>query len=324
MKSRLILLLLALPHFIFASPVEQKQFVKLEDSLVKIGPGMFRGADIDKAEANKKFGELLKKTLQLEGAFDYPFDSLKFIANLHSPDNAIRIFNWDLPKNDGSYVYYGFLVVDQSKTGVKFQGNRYVVYELTDKSAEIKNPELATLSADKWFGALYYKIIQTNDKDKKYYTILGWDGNTNATWKKIIDVITFGKDGKPVFGEKNLFQRGKRSSKRVIFEFRAELVMTLKYEEDKKRIVFDHLEPEVSGADGMYQFYSQTFVYDSFNWKKGKWQIQEDIDARNKKSKHDNEYQKPQGDQNPGGDGIAPTKKHGLLYKLFHKKEANH
>ena len=331
MKLRLFIILLALPLLVSAGPkpAGQKQFVALEDSLRKIGPAIFRGTDQDKIAANKNFCDLLKKALLTEGAFDYAFDSLKFIANLHSPDNAIRIFNWDMPKNDGSYMYYGFLVVDQSKTGVKIreQKDRYVVYDLVDKSAEIRNPDLSVLSPDKWYGALYYKIILTNDRNKKYYTVLGWDGNNNATWKKVIDVITFGKDGKPVFGEKNLFQRGKRSSKRVVFEFRAEVVMTLKYESDKNRIVFDHLAPEVSGAEGMYQFYSQTFVYDCFNWKKGKWQIQEDIDARNKKSKKDAEYTKPQGDQNPSGGNttlVQPPKKHGKLYNLFHKKKPAH
>jgi hypothetical protein len=326
MNSRILILLFLIPLSSFGKPkpVEQKQFVVYEDSLRKIGATMFRGSDQEKMNTNKKFTDLLRKALNTEGAFDYPFDSLKFIANLTSSDKAIRIFNWDIPKNDGTFIYYGFLFVDESKTGSakKTDKNKYTLYELNDKSETIKNPELAVLSPDNWFGALYYKIVVTNDKDKKYYTVIGWDGNTNLTWKKILDVITFGKDGKPVFGEKYLFDRGKRSSKRVIFEFRADLTMTLRYEEDKKRIVFDHLAPEVSGAEGMYQFYSQTFVYDCFNWKKGKWRIEEDIDARNDKNKKDNEYVKPQGDQNPGNtqqQAPAPNGPPKKKKKLFHR-----
>ncbi|CAN5233378.1 hypothetical protein BH09BAC5_BH09BAC5_13270 [soil metagenome] len=327
MKFRHIAFLLLLPvcGFANAKPPENKTFSVYEDSLKKIGAAMFNGTDQDKIVANTKFTELLRKTLSIDGAFDYPFDSLKFIANLKSSDNAIRIFNWDIPKNDGTYIYYGFLFVDDSKTGAKYKGEKrkFSIYDLTDKSEEIRNPELTVLSPEKWFGALYYKIILTNDKDKKYYTILGWDGNTNATWKKIIDVITFSKEGKPIFGEKNLFVKGKRSSKRVVFEFRADLIMTLRFEEDKKRIVFDHLAPEVSGAEGMYQFYSQTFVYDSFEWKKGKWVLKEDIDARNEKSKKDDQYQNPQGDQNANSNGTTDPKAgshpHGFFYRLFHR-----
>ncbi|MEO5642858.1 MAG: hypothetical protein ABIQ40_00850 [Bacteroidia bacterium] len=329
MKFRIffcLLLLLPFTGYGKDNPIDLKKFSTFEDSLKKIGPSLFRGTDQDKLAANKKFNELLHKALSTEGGFNYPFDSLKFIANLKSPDNAFRIFDWDVPNNDGTYTYYGFIIADESKTNEQKTGKaQYRIYDLIDKSAEIKNAELAVLSPEKWFGALYYKIILTEDKGNKIYTILGWDGNTKYTWKKVIDVITFAKDGKPVFGEKNLFVRGKRSSRRVIFEFRADLVMTLRYEADKKRIVFDHLAPEVGGAEGMYQFYSQTFSYDSFDWKKGKWQIMEDVDARSEKSKKDSEYINPQGDQNANANGTAtrkdPPKKHGWWYRLFHKKE---
>lgn len=328
MKFRIFYLLFLLPFAGYGKdiPVDLKQFSIYEDSLRKIGPSIFIGTDQDKIAANKKFSDLLHKVLSIEGAFNYPFDSLKFIANLRSPDNAFRIFNWDVPKNDGTYTYYGFIMVDESKTGAqKNPKTQYKIYDLVDKSAEIKNAELAILSPEKWYGALYYKIILTNDKDKKFYTILGWDGNTKYTWKKLIDVMTFAKDGKPIFGEKSLFQRGRISSRRVIFEFRADLVMTLKYEEDKKRIVYDHLAPEVGGAEGMYQLYSQTFSYDAFDWKKGKWHMLSDIDARNKKSKKDSEYIDPKGDQNANADGTAkpvtPPKKRGFIYRFLHRND---
>ena len=303
MNFKTFIFFLLLPFFAIANPKlnEPTQFANVEDSLKNIAITMFKGADQEKINSNKKFIDLLKKTLALEGAFEYPFDSLKFIAKLSSPDKVIRIFNWNIPKNDGSYMYYGFLLVDQTKLDSKNKStsSKFKLYELTDKSAEIKNPELAVLAPDKWFGALYYKIILTNDKGKKFYTLLGWDGNTNMTWKKIIEVLTFGKDGSPIFGEKYLFERDKKTAKRIVFEFRADLTMTLKYEDDKKRIVFDHLAPEMPGAEGLYQFYSQTFSYDCYNWKKGKWKIEEDIDARNNKNKKDNFYNKPEGDQSP-------------------------
>ena len=170
-----------------------------------------------------------------------------------------------------------------------------MVYELSDQSDNIRNPELAMLTPEKWFGALYYKIILNEHKGKKYYTLLGWDGNTNVTWKKLIEVMTFTKDGRPQFGEETMFQNGRTSKRRVIFEFRAELIMTLRYEEKQKRIVFDHLAPEVAGAEGMYQFYINTFSYDAYEFKKGKWQYKADIDARNEKDKKDDRYIPPDG-----------------------------
>lgn len=278
----------------------QNTLPALEDSLKKYGKSMFKGNDAEKTSANTRFINTLRTALEDQDAFNYPFDSLKFIARLNAPDNAFRIFNWNIPQDDGTHKYYGFILVDQDaiqnkktkKSKLKNQG-RYVVYELTDQSDFIKTPEMAMLNCDKWYGALYYKIILNSYKGKKYYTLLGWDGNTKLTWKKVIDVLTFSKEGIPVFGEEMMFQVNRLSKRRVIFEFKAELIMTLKYEDKKQRIVFDHLAPEVSGAEGMYQFYTQTFSYDTYNFKKGKWVYKPDEDIRNPKSKKDDQYTAP-------------------------------
>ena len=276
----------------------------LEDSLKKTGPKIFKGKDPDKIAANLKFIELLRQALEMEGAFDYPFDSLNFMAHMNAPDNAFRIFNWNLPKDDGTHGYYGFILVDQNelesskkkKDRYKYK-NRYVLYELHDQSDMIRSPELATLNCDKWFGALYYKIILNSHKGKNYYTLFGWDGNTPLSWKKVIEVMTFGKDGQPIFGEEMTFQVKNLSKRRVIFEFKAELTMTLKYEEKNKRIVYDILVPEVPGAEGMPQFYVNSGAYDSYVFKKGKWVYKPDQDIRNKKDKKDDQYIPPA----PGG-----------------------
>ncbi len=295
----LYLLLLLLPTAnVWAAPTLKS----LEDSLRKISPGVFKGEDQAKLSANIRFQDLLRQALEMEGAFNYPFDSLSFIGRLDAPDQAFRIFNWNIPMNDGTHNYYGFILVDQDKIGGKKKKksslknqNRYVLYTLTDQSDFIKNPELATLNCDKWFGCLYYKIILNSHKGKNYYTLLGWDGNNPMTWKKLIDVLTFGKDGQPIFGEEMMFQVNKLSKRRVIFEFKAELVMTLKYEEKDKRIVCDVLAPEVRGAEGMKQFYVNTGAYDAYVFKKGKWIYKPDQDIRNKKDKKDGGYIPPDG-----------------------------
>jgi hypothetical protein len=258
-----------------------------EDSLKQITSQMFKGEDEQKKAANERFKLLLRKTLNETGAFEYPFDSLQGIARLTSPDERFRILNWNIPLNNGTHLYFGFIIVrDKEKS-------QFILHELIDKSDEIRNPESAVLSPDKWFGALYYKIIQTNHKKKTYYTLLGWDGNNAMIWKKVIDVITFRNDGVPVFGESALFDQGKYSKRRIIFQFKAEVVMTLRYEQNSNRIIFDHLAPEIANANEMFQYYVQTFSYDAYSFRKGKWQLLNDVDARNKRDKKDNLYNRP-------------------------------
>ncbi len=301
LRSLLLLAFLA-PSSVKAVPTLES----LQDSLEVTGPKVFKGKDQDKFNANQKFLGFMRQALELEGAFDFGFDSLTFIGRLKAPDNAFRIFNWNMPMEDGTHKYYGFILVDQDKIeGRKKNKSRfknkgkYIVYELTDQSDFIRGPELATLNCDKWFGCLYYKIILNSNKGKNYYTLLGWDGNTAMTWKKVIEVMTFANDGQPVFGEEMTIQIKKLSKRRVIFEFKAELAMTLKYEDKGKRIVCDVLVPEVSGAEGMFQFYVNSGAYDAYYWKKGKWIYDPDQDVRNDRDRRDGDYHTPDGMQPP-------------------------
>lgn len=258
-----------------------------EDSLKGFGREMFKGKDLYKAMANKKFIQLLEKALSIEGSYDYPFDSLSFIARLQPSDKRFRIFNWNIPKEDGTHEYFGFIQTwDEKKKEAR-------VFRLVNKQKEIKNPEIMRLGPEKWYGALYYKIIPTTYKKKKMYTLLGWDGNNNLSWKKVLDVLTFRSDGTPEFGD-DIFQVGKRYQNRVIFEFKAEMTMLLHWDEGMKKIVFDHLIPEYPGMQNPPpHLVINSYSYDAYEFKKGRWMFIDDINARNPKDKSDNKFVTP-------------------------------
>jgi hypothetical protein len=164
---------------------------------------------------------------------------------------------------------------------------------LTDKSSEVKNAENYAGDASKWFGMLYYKIIPVQVKRRQYYTLLGFNGNDKLTSKKVIDILYFGADGSPKFGD-DLFRVEKKFPKRMIFEYSAQVVMSLKYNESSKMIVLDHLSPPHLGLQGQFQYYGPDFSLDGFEFKKGKWNYIQDIEARNKKNSKDNKYKDPQ------------------------------
>lgn len=283
------------------------EFAAAEDSLKKyIHKVHFGATDQEKFENNGLFIKTMNKVLQKESSFKYPFDSLKNVARLYAPDESFRIINWNLPLENGTYEYFGFI---QVKAG---GGLDYRVYSLTDKSDEIEAPETMLLSHDRWFGALYYKIIEHKVKDKKYYTLLGWDGNNLLSKKKLIEVLSFKSSGKPQFGA-NVFKKYRDRDKvvRIIFEYSARATMTLRYEKqylhviaqskDKKEqkekvrlepmIIFDNLIPldtrtGQAQADliGQYQFYvPETNVLNGFILKEGKWYFVRDVDARGPK-----------------------------------------
>lgn len=247
-----------------------------EDTLKKLAPKILNSKeDREKYHANEIFTETLEKALNIENSFEYPFDSLITIARLPAPDKSFRIFNWNLPRNDGTFEYFGFVQAYHKKS------KTYKLYRLTDRLPQITSPEDQILAHDEWYGAHYYKIILKKQKGKKYYTLLGWDGNDRLTTRKIIDILYFPRGSRPKFGTP-IFNMGKSVKKRVIFEYSAQVTMSLRYDEDKKLIIFDHLSPSNPSLEGQYQYYGPDGSYDALKFKKGKWILLEDFDARNK------------------------------------------
>jgi hypothetical protein len=274
-----------------------------EDSLRTWAPKVFHSkTDELRKSANEHYLSLLEDALKLGNSFEYPFDSLTDIGRLRAPDGSFRIYQWNIPQSNGTQAYYGFIQRLNPAT------KKVDLFRLTDKSAEIKNPESQSLDYKKWYGALYYKIIKNKSGKNVYYTLLGWDGHSSQIWKKLIDVLWFDKDGSPKFGEA-LFMMGKLPKKRIVFEFRAEMIMALKYDEEKKMIIFDNLAPESAEGKGIYEDYVMDGSYNAFVFYKGKWHYQPEVNALNPKRQIDKFYQDPRGESEKKSTSILPQAK---------------
>ncbi|MHC1707564.1 MAG: hypothetical protein AB9842_08590 [Bacteroidales bacterium] len=272
----------------------QESIVQYEDSLKVIAREIQTGKDdFLKLNASERFSAMLLKALEIENSFEHPFDSLTSISRLTSEDQKIRIFTWTIAKNDGTFDFGGILQVSLKKSKIN------KVYKLDDHSSDLLNPENLVLSCDNWYGALYYRLIETSYNKHTYYTLLGWDGNNAFSRKKLIEVLTLSPSGKPQFGS-SLFSKFPRKGKRIIFEYSANTSMTLNYstqmldvriKKGKKRvlkkevremIVFDRLAPVSASVEGIHQFYyPETNVLDGFIFENGRWIFVREVDARN-------------------------------------------
>ncbi len=225
-----------------------------------------------------RFKTKLMTVLAQQESMNFPFDSLQSIAVLGASDNSFRIFNWEIPYSDGSIAYEAIVQFYNPKK------KQIETLTLTDASALLKKPENQSLDAKNWYGAHYYKLIETVHKKKRTYTLLGANHSNPLLRKKMIDLIVIGKDGKLKFGE-SIFMQQKASSRRVIFYYSAEVSMSLRYDSERKMILFDHLVPRSPELKGQFEFYGPDMSIDGFLFKKGKWLYQDDVDARNEKRK---------------------------------------
>ncbi|MBN1990191.1 MAG: hypothetical protein JW783_12395 [Bacteroidales bacterium] len=265
---------------------QENKLVHIEDSLEQTLLQLVNEqSPISKIEINSEFLTSFKHALLLEGAFDHPFDRLKNIGKLKSPDNTFRIYTWNIPQANGTHLYFGFLQVKNST-------NSITLFELTDKSNAFTDPlnEIATPS--KWMGALYYEIVEQQLKGKKHYILLGFDFNNLFSSKKRIEPLTFDENGNPTFGARVLVA-GNQTVSRVVFEYSARATMALRYDKASETIVFDHLSPSEPKYTGNFQFYGPDFSYDGFRFDKGLWHYVRDIDIRNQQRDKAAPVQKP-------------------------------
>jgi len=278
-----------MPFCVFAQHSDDSGNTRLllmyQDSLKHLGKRFINNdTEMERMNANITFIKTLVQALKVPHSFNFPFDSVKSIRILNSPDNRFRILTWNISYDDGSYRFYGTLQMNT--------GDKLLMYPLTDYSPLIKNAEDTVTSNTKWYGAEYYKIIPVNTNQTQYYLLLGWKGNTVKSTKKVIEVLSFNRGGDPVFGMP-VFDGNGKTRKRVVFEYARQSSMLLKYDADQHTVVFDNLAPPDKKQTGKFEFYGPDLSYNGYRFKNGRWAYVDNLDMRNTPDSHDDDYIDP-------------------------------
>lgn len=234
-------------------------------------------SDSLKDEANKLLIEDVEEVLLLRGSFHYDFENVDKLSILSSPDKKFKLFNWVVPKENNTFVYYAYLqFYNKRKKELHY-------FKLTDISSFVDDEQYKVFTDGDWYGALYSEIVHTKFEKKDYYTILGWDGNNSSSTKRIVDILHFDENEEPIIGAP-IFKMNDGTRYRMVLEYSKKTSATLSYNEEEDYIIFDHLEPLEGAQKGMYEFYVPSLSYDGLTFKNGKWRLVEDIPAFNHKS----------------------------------------
>jgi hypothetical protein len=225
------------------------------------------------------FVQTLKKALQVPTSFDYEFTRLKTVSILKPSDEAFRLFTWNLLLDSGRFVYFGALQMNNSDS--------LVLYGLYDSSKYLKDPEFETLDHRHWVGALYYQIHDYKYKGKSYYLLFGWDGEDHKVNKKIIDVLHFNDENRPLFGLPILEDDEDEYKSRLILTFADRASIICRYVPEDKTIIFDHLAPVRPLLKGQYEHYYPDGTYDYMTFVKGFWQRRELLFNDKSDNQHD-------------------------------------
>ena len=216
---------------------------------------------------NDTISELLIREIRLPESFIRSFRVAKYIGKVTSPDAKICIYSWNILLNNG----FLFNCIVQTSEGeiYKFKQTEYPY--LPDSRRSIKT--------NQWYGALYYDIIPYKYDGDIIYLLLGWSRYRNDTQFKVIDVLTLNEHGAelgaPIFYDK------KDRYHRIILESDRQANISLIYEPNKKRIVFDHLSPMRIEGNSIVS-YGPDMSVDSYVRKRKGWELKEDVNIKNK------------------------------------------
>lgn len=308
-RSIVLALLVALSLPLQAQNKERMQMhqARLAEAITRVATAP---TDNERYLASEEAVGLLSAALDEDGSERWHWQLPNYASVLTSPDGLLRIFTWAVVRDNGEFECFG---------AVQFYNDKEEEYQyllLHDKSEEIMNREESLLSADQWLGAVYQEIIQTQMGERTLYTLLGWNGVDNLTERKIIEPVII-KGGVPQFGVAAF--RRERNLRRIVLEYCNTAMVQLAYEqqvvqevthervkvkgsnryrtvdkvkEHKERvIIFDEVEPQVPGMEGLFQYYVPSGVEMAYAFVDGKWELRSGAQGRLKDKKLNKDFE---------------------------------
>jgi hypothetical protein len=260
----------------------------LQDSLGKLSSRIWKQKpDSNRLKTNEIFFKEFQSVLESSSSTLIPLDSIQGITRVTSDDNKLRIFTWNVPLDNGTNKYFGF---------IQLNFDSLKVIPLRSVENETDDFENQQLTPHEWYGAIYYKLIEVKIGGQKAYTLLGWDGYTPNSNRKLIDIISVDKSGKIVFGM-SVFKTDKGIKSRVVKEYAEKANIVLRYDyqalmikkgrkvkkENAWLIVMDRLVPMDPSMKGIQKYYvASGETYDGYIFRNGFWTLVEDIDVVNR------------------------------------------
>ena len=266
--------------------------------------------DNERYLASEQTVQALTEALQEDDSHRWRWQLPGYVSVLTSPDGHLRLFTWAVIRDNGAFECFGI---------VQFYNEREEEYQfatLHDRSDDLLNREESLLTPDNWLGAVYQEIIQVSTSDRTWYTLLGWNGVDNLTDRKVIEPVTI-RGGKVQFGGP-LFRR-ERNLRRIVLEYANEASVHLAYEtqyvqeiervrekvkgtnrhrtvekvhEHKEQlIIFDEVEPQVPGMEGLFQYYMPSGTELAYAFVDGKWEQRKGAQGRLTDKKLNKEFE---------------------------------
>ncbi len=263
-----ILVFLGTVVFNLAAARENKPADDLYRLFARLSSGI---SDQEKILANDSIRLIIDSYVYSDSIFSHEFSNLKYLGQITSKDSRMKIITWNLPLRDKPGGYFCYFI--NRRKG----GNRILKLSSGYKADNIRTD--TSYCQEDWYGALYYDLRPVRKGSEVAWMLLGIDYGNQAITRKVIDVLSFDDNDRPVFGRK-WFDDGTVMKYREVLEYSFTAVISLRFISDKM-IVFDHLVPISPEYPDNREFYGPDYSYDAYRFDKGTWHLMLNVDARN-------------------------------------------
>lgn len=261
-------------QFSFSQKLTENQLAELktqEELLKKIGLVLIHSENFkERRDANYTFIQQLTKALKTPNSFQYDFSDLKFMKIVEPEDKSFRILLWQVQMPGKLIRHYG---------AIQMNSKKLKLFPLVDRSDDMKKPENFVGDNTKWFGALYYQVKGVEISGHKKYLLFGYDMNNPLSSKKVVEVLQFNKEKKPIFGAPifpNWKVEGKNAT-RFLLEYSAEARVSVKYQPKEKQIVFDNLVPKTPNDEGIFMNYVPDGTFNALQLENNRFVVNKNI-----------------------------------------------
>ena len=275
MKLKSFLIILSFIQIICGNVEGQAAYVQMDKKLERLFNNIaLSEKDSEKKLLNDSIIVVVDQYVNTDSVFNHRFSDLRYLGQIMSPDSLLKIITWNVPFTEGAHNYYCYILKRTT------ENTQPQLYKFTAASGANKIRTDTIYSQGDWYGALYYDVRPYTINNENVYLLLGMDFKDFFLTRKVIEVLTFTGNGKPVLGSQ-IFRKDGKLDFREVFEYSSKASMTLRFDSSNE-VVFDHLSPFSPEYEGNFQYYGPDFSYDSFLLENGKWILKQDIDVRNK------------------------------------------
>ncbi|MDZ7739455.1 MAG: hypothetical protein U5K32_10425 [Bacteroidales bacterium] len=205
----------------------------------------------------------------LDDVIETDIPEVKYLGQIVPSDSLLKIFSWNIPLTADKNLYN--CIIHNGKTGDN------ILLQSSEGMESLDNETI--INSDKWYGSLYYDIEPVAKSGDMTYILLGYDpGNVSAN-SKVVEILHFDGQGKPLFG-KMIIRVNEKMLSRMIFRYSPLATMMLRFMNDRTGIIFDHLSPASPEYKGQYRYYGPDFSYDLLQINEGELILMEDFDFK--------------------------------------------